>query len=165
MTASPAAWQRVAHAPSAITAFFERHARCKAARVRRRTFIELSLLLVVGCGGSIAQPIEDAGACEAGAYPVECPGGPLLYCCPPGSHCEAPSCGEPAEAGACADGEVLLEPCCGGYQDQSCSNGPGPPPPFCIALPASCEGKSSCTIGGCSGQLDETTGTLGCGCL
>ncbi len=130
-----------------------------------------------------AESSEDAGAdsgtCQQdGSYPVEC-NGVLLYCCPPGAHCAPPSCGlpdagGPAEAGdamtardtgACPQDQYLLVPCCGGVNDTSCSNGPGPPAPFCTAFPSSCEGESVCTIGSCEGPVDQTTGTLQCICI
>ncbi len=115
----------------------------------------------------------DSGVCpEAGSYPVEC-NGVLLYCCPPGANCDPPSCGSqkaadaaaPADSGPCPADEYLLTPCCGGYNDTSCSNGPGPPPPFCTALPPSCAGKSVCTVGGCEGSVDTSNRTLGCNCI
>ena len=130
--------------------------------------IELLICLVaVGCGGTVVNGVSDAGndagVCEAGAYPIGCPNGPVLYCCPPGAHCDPPSCNQP-EAGDCPDGQVLLIPCCGGFNDQSCSNGPGPPPPFCTAVPPTCN-EQSCTVGGCEGAFDESTRTLSCNCI
>jgi hypothetical protein len=160
-----------------------------------RAFFRKSLLPVLAaalgaCGGNVAvAPAADAsseasateagldagadsGPCpEAGSYPVEC-NGVLLYCCPPGAHCDPPSCSQqaadaaaPADTGPCPSDEYLLTPCCGGFNDMSCSNGPSPPPPFCTAIPASCAGKSVCTVGGCEGTLDTTNRTLGCNCI
>lgn len=143
----------------------------------------LPVALSIGaCGGSIS-PVTagtadaggdanaDSGACADGGYPVSC-GAVVLYCCPPGAYCDPPSCGVPAaadaaapDAGPCPPGEYLIFPCCGGYNDTTCSNGPGPPPPFCSALPSSCEGKSTCMLGGCIGPLDESKRTLGCTCI
>lgn len=136
--------------------------------------------------GEPAQPrISDAGdagdgddggdgGCPAGYSPVAC-NGVVLYCCAPGAHCATPSCGvpapapndasEPDDAGDCPPGEILIMPCCGGYQDTSCSNGPGPPAPFCTTPPSSCDGQSECTIGGCSGPYDEATHRLSCICI
>ncbi len=132
------------------------------------------------CGGVFVgddgeyYPPGDAGAdaCPPGAYPVECPG-VFLYCCPPGAHCAPPSCGSPdagdapppEDAGACPPDQYLVVPCCGGFDDTSCSNGPGPPTPFCSALPSSCDGSSACTLGGCDGPIDESARTLECTCI
>jgi len=60
-----------------------------------------------GSGGAVAGPdpsgqdastdarvdgAGDSGACPPGSYPIEC-NGVVLYCCPPGAHCDPPSCG------------------------------------------------------------------------
>jgi hypothetical protein len=117
--------------------------------------------------GTDANP--ESGACPDGGYPISCPGGEFLYCCPAGSFCDPPSCGAPVpaqdDAGACPSDQYLLVPCCGGYNDTSCSNGPGPPAAFCTALPASCEDQSECTLNGCEGPIDESNRTLQCTCL
>jgi hypothetical protein len=111
------------------------------------------------------------GACALG----ECPQpGPLLpddasAPSPPTEVVDAappvPGPGPATDAGACPAGQYLLQPCCGGYNDTSCSNGSPPPQPFCVTLPASCDGHSMCTVGGCVGVVDATNLTLGCTCI
>jgi hypothetical protein len=83
-----------------------------------------SLLLAVAlssgaCGGSVgavsgpdtsgadgstdagAEAGADSSACPVGSYPIEC-NGVVLYCCPPGAHCDPPSCGSPDAGDAAA---------------------------------------------------------------
>jgi hypothetical protein len=145
----------------------------------------------VDAGHDAASP--EAGACPAGSAAVYGCGGTFFYCCPDdGGNCEAPSCetldagheaaaGEaggcssdascprspPSDGGACQAGEYLLIPCCGGVDDSACSNSNGPPAPapFCTALPASCAGQTTCTVGQCEGAVDQATRTLGCNCI
>lgn len=131
----------------------------------------LLLALSIGCKTRPVASSVDAG-CPAGASPVACPGGPLLYCCPPDAFCAPPSCVDadaptPLDLAQCPPGQVLLIPCCGGFNDTACSNSAGPPapPPFCTDLPSFCEGQTSCAIGGCNGALDENKRTLGCLCI
>ena len=33
------------------------------------------------------------------------------------------------------------------------------------ALPASCAGQTTCTVGQCEGSIDQTKRTLGCNCI
>ena len=147
----------------------------------RRSFLAPLLLLVApslaACGSGAgredgAYAPTDAGTCTGGSYPIAC-AGVVLYCCAPGAHCASPSCGSPdaggapppADAGSCGPDQYLVIPCCGGENDTACSNGPGPPPPFCSALPSACEGQTSCTLGGCEGALDGSARTLQCFCI
>jgi hypothetical protein len=116
----------------------------------------------------------DSGACPDGSYPIGCDG-VVMYCCPPGANCLPPSCGSPDagkgtapdDAGKCPADQYVVIPCCGGYNDTSCSNGPGPPPPFCTALPSSCKGQSGCLLPGsdCEGPVDDSKRTLTCMCI
>jgi hypothetical protein len=76
---------------------------------QRTLFLLCFYAILGGCGGSIddgsAQPASsdggwtdanieaDAGPCPlTGSYPIAC-GEVVLYCCPPGANCAAPSCG------------------------------------------------------------------------
>jgi hypothetical protein len=166
------------------------HGSCVGPRAMRPFYL-LPLVLSLGaCGGNAVISSEKDGSAEsgmdAGAEPDACvPGsdavinchGVFLYCCPPHAHCLPPPCDSPDAGdaapppdaapgdGGCPVGEYLLVPCCGGYDNTACSNGPGPPPPFCSALPASCSGQSACEIGGCSGTVDPGKRTVECNCL
>jgi hypothetical protein len=160
----------------------------RAMHAGSKIFLLVPLALCIGgCGGSVsgsdasdADSSTDAGidgavesgACPVGSSPVEC-NGVLLYCCPEASHCAPPSCELPdagdaadaTDAAPCPAGQYLLMPCCGGFNNTSCSNGPGPPPPFCTVLPPSCTGQSTCLVGGCEGVVDESSGKLQCTCI
>ena len=142
----------------------------------RDAMILFCLILTAGCQRSLDVPV-DGGSCPAGSDPIACAGGPILYCCAKNESCDPPSCldagGGPAEpaastdaAMACPPGQYLLIPCCGGFNDTSCSNGSPAPAPFCVDLPPACQGgQPSCTIGDCSGVLDGLNYTLQCECI
>jgi len=137
---------------------------------------------------------ESLGCVDGQLRPGCCPNG--ANCSPPsntycdlgGGACSPEPCAEDAgaapedagaapedaaavDSGACPAGQVLLEPCCGGDNDSSCSNGGGPPAPapFCVELSSlNCfmEGDASvCMKGGCEGELDTANHTLGCNCI
>jgi hypothetical protein len=139
-----------------------------------------------GSGACPAGYYEGLPYCDNGRLkPSCCPNG--AYCSPPGGFCDldggackggldcAPDAGRAPlndaggaprdDAGSCPDGLYLFIPCCGGVNDTSCSNGPGPPPPFCAALPSSCVGQSICYRGDCSGPVDAAARSVQCECI
>ena len=115
--------------------------------------------------------VADAGGCSGANGEDCCPDGAI--CLPPSNLAPdagadgAPVDAAPSDAGTCPDGEYLVFPCCGGFDNMTCSNGGNgtPPQPFCAAIPASCDGQTMCTLGGCVGELDPTQRTLGCNCI